>query len=110
LKTEIKTQLQPWLNGTNIFDMLGISGAEIRHSDFLVWLLEPSARPVLKDDMVKLIENGQDLTRSAGHYIGGTFLILLLNESGTTWIFSCSRNMRNGCWRGFNGSFDSDST
>lgn len=78
LETDIKTQLQPWLSGTNIFDILSINGAEIRHSNFLAWLLNPSAQPVLKDAMVKqlllkLIENGQELPLSPLDIMLGDF-------------------------------------
>jgi len=33
-------RLEELLGGFNIFDALGIAGAEIRHSNFLAWLLE----------------------------------------------------------------------
>jgi len=30
-----------WLTGVNIFEILGITSAEIRHSRILAWLLDP---------------------------------------------------------------------
>lgn len=78
LETDIKTQLQPWLSGMNIFDVLGISGAEIRHSNFLAWLLNPSAQPVLKDTLIKklllkLIENGENIPLTSLDIMLGDF-------------------------------------
>ncbi len=33
--------LNEWLGGVNIFDVLKVSRAEIRHSNMLAWLLDP---------------------------------------------------------------------
>ena len=35
------SELDEWTNPHNIFDILRIGGAEIRHSNFLAWLLDP---------------------------------------------------------------------
>src|SRR2546421_1704315 len=52
------SKLEELLGGFNIFDAVGIADAEIRHSNFLRWLLDPSEnhglgslflKPVLMD-------------------------------------------------------------
>lgn len=70
LDDEIAQQLSPWMSTNSIFDILGISGAEIRHSNFLAWLFRPSSIVTLQDDFLKqvllqLIRNGNDLPISA---------------------------------------------
>lgn len=36
-----RSDLTKWTNRFNIFDVLKISGMEIRHSNMLAWLLDP---------------------------------------------------------------------
>ena len=58
-------ELLPWTGKFNIFDVLRISRAEIRHSNTLSWLLDPSENHGLGDSFLKsifqwLVENDSD--------------------------------------------------
>ena len=44
-----------WLTGVNIFEILGITSAEIRHSRVLAWLLDPRESHKLEDKFFKKI-------------------------------------------------------
>ena len=44
-----------WLTGVNIFEILGITSAEIRHSRILAWLLDPRESHNLGDKFFKKI-------------------------------------------------------
>ena len=44
-----------WLTGVNIFEILGITSAEIRHSRILAWLLDPRESHNLEDKFFKKI-------------------------------------------------------
>lgn len=50
---DIEEQLKPWVNDTNIFKILKISGQEIRHSNFLAYLFNPTASHHLNDRFFK---------------------------------------------------------
>lgn len=56
-----------WLTGVNIFEILGISSAEIRHSRILAWLLDPRENHNLEDKffkkiLMKVIDNNISFT------------------------------------------------
>lgn len=38
----IESKLSRWLGGFNLFEILGIERAEIRHSSFLAWMMDPN--------------------------------------------------------------------
>ena len=42
LDDEWPSSLSEWLSGVNVFDVLKLTGVEIRHSNMLAWLLDPS--------------------------------------------------------------------
>ena len=44
--------LSKWTNEFNIFDVLGVSRAEIRHSNMLGWLLDPNENHGLGDSFL----------------------------------------------------------
>lgn len=49
----IKEQLKPWLDNNNIFKILKIDNFEIRHSEFLSYLMDPSNGYGWKDEFLK---------------------------------------------------------
>jgi len=56
-----------WLTGVNIFEILGITSAEIRHSRILAWLLDPRESHNLGDKffkkiLMKVIDNNISFT------------------------------------------------
>ncbi|WP_461241066.1 PDDEXK-like family protein [Paucilactobacillus sp. N302-9] len=55
LENEINSQLKNWLIGNNIFNILGLQRNEIRHSNFIAWLVNPSANRVFGDYFLKKI-------------------------------------------------------
>ncbi|GAA0371088.1 PD-(D/E)XK nuclease family protein [Alkalibacterium iburiense] len=50
---KIQEQLRPWTQEANIFNILKISNQEIRHSNFLAYLFNPSASHGFKDAFFK---------------------------------------------------------
>ena len=46
-------RLDAWKNSLNIFDVLGITNAEIRHSNVLAWLLDPNENHGLEDSFLR---------------------------------------------------------
>ena len=48
-------KLDKWANRLNIFDILSVSGTEIRHSNFLAWLLDPHELHSLNDYFIRKI-------------------------------------------------------
>lgn len=50
---DIKEQLRPWLNRVNLFEILQIGKQEIRHSNFLSYLFNPSGSHKLGDIFLK---------------------------------------------------------
>lgn len=50
---DIEERLKPWLTDTNIFKILKISSQEIRHSNFLAYLFNPSASHKINDTFLK---------------------------------------------------------
>lgn len=59
LHIDCLNELKPWLDNFNIFDVLKLSRAEIRHSNMLSWLLNPSENHGLNDlflrNLIKVI-------------------------------------------------------
>jgi hypothetical protein len=53
LDIECLDQLNEWLRRFNLFDILKITRAEIRHSNLLSWLLTPDENHGLKDSVIK---------------------------------------------------------
>jgi hypothetical protein len=50
----ISKELEPWINDdVNIFEVLKITNTEIRHSNFLAWLLDPGQNHKLGDRVIK---------------------------------------------------------
>ena len=47
--------LKPWISRVNIFDVLKVSRAEIRHSNILSWLLDANENHRLNDNFIKNI-------------------------------------------------------
>jgi len=45
--------LEKWENDFNIFEVLKITNAEIRHSNFLAWLFDPNEKHELGDSFIK---------------------------------------------------------
>lgn len=53
LENQSSDDFAKWLTGINIFEILGISSAEIRHSRMLAWLLNPKENHMLRDKFLK---------------------------------------------------------
>lgn len=53
LEKQSETDFSQWLTGVNIFEVLGITSTEIRHSRILAWLLDPRENHQLKDKFLK---------------------------------------------------------
>lgn len=82
-------ELRPWTDKFNLFDVLKITRTEIRHSNMLAWLLDPSENHGIGDSFFrgiiqKLVEND-----SEGRY--DVFWLLLLD----TYSFSVYREWKN---------------
>lgn len=77
LSTDIREALAPWRHHTNIFDILGETRAELKHSNFLAWLLQPGNLPGAGDGMIRqlLMQLHQ-----AGDQLPLTSLELLLGD------------------------------
>jgi hypothetical protein len=72
--------LRPWTDRFNIFDVLKISSAEIRHSNMLAWLLDPNENHGYGDKILaglfqKVVNND-----SAGKYDVCSLLLMDLDE------------------------------
>lgn len=82
-------ELLPWTGKFNMFDVLKISRAEIRHSNMLGWLLNPNENHGMEDVFLKgilqrLVENDSD-----GRY--DVFNVLLMDF----YTFSVMREWKN---------------
>ena len=82
-------ELLPWTGKFNLFDVLKITRAEIRHSNMLGWLLNPNENHGLGDAFLRgilqrLVENGSD-----GRY--DVFNVLLMD----LYSFSVMREWKN---------------
>lgn len=53
LENQSNADFSKWLTGINIFEVLGISSTEIRHSRMLSWLLNPKENHQLRDKFLK---------------------------------------------------------
>lgn len=63
---KIQNQLRPWTREVNIFNILKISNQEIRHSNFLAYLFNPSAShgfndAFLKEFLIKFYQNNKTI-------------------------------------------------
>lgn len=89
LDIECLDELLPWTGKFNLFDVLKITRAEIRHSNMLGWLLNPNENHGLGDAFLRgilqrLIENDSD-----GRY--DVFSVLLMD----LYSFSVMREWKN---------------
>lgn len=50
---QIQAQLQPWIHDTNLFNILQVTRREIRHSNFLGFLMNPQASHKLNERFLK---------------------------------------------------------
>jgi len=53
LDIDCLNELSPWIDDINIFDILKIAKAEIRHSNFLAWLLNPNESHSFRERILK---------------------------------------------------------
>ena len=63
---KIQNQLRPWTREVNIFNILKISNQEIRHSNFLAYLFNPSAShgfndAFFKEFLIKFYQNNKTI-------------------------------------------------
>lgn len=77
LSTDIHEALAPWRHHTNIFDILGETRAELKHSNFLAWLLQPGNLPGVGDGMIRQLLRQ---LQQAGETLPLTALELLLGD------------------------------
>lgn len=70
-------ELQPWIGHFNLFDVLKISRAEIRHSNMLGWLLDPNENHGMGDAFLKAVVQEMVEKDSDGRY--DVFQTLLLD-------------------------------
>ena len=54
LDFEAFQELSKWTGNFNIFKVLGITQAELKHSNMLAWLLDPNGNHQLGDSFLKL--------------------------------------------------------
>ena len=67
LENQSEQDFKKWLTGVNIFEILGITSAEIRHSRILAWLLDPKENHKLRTRFLekllfKVIEKNESVT------------------------------------------------
>lgn len=53
LDIECLDSLSPWISRFNVFEILGITQTEIRHSNTLAWLMDPNENHSLDDDILR---------------------------------------------------------
>ena len=80
--------LDEWTDHFNLFDVLGIARAEIRHSNVLAWLIDPNENHGLGDGVIRGILN---CVAAADHGSVDAFEALLLDCHG----FMVRREWRN---------------
>lgn len=71
LDIDCLNELNPWIDSQNIFEILKMSSMEIRHSNFLAWLLNANeghsfGDNILKDIVCKLIIDNKDFCEEKG--------------------------------------------
>lgn len=67
----IEEGLKQWLGGFNLFEILGIARAEIRHSSFLAWMMDPGGihemrGRFLRELFCKLTDNSKNSEKDYG--------------------------------------------
>lgn len=77
LDIDCLNELQPWTGHFNLFDVLKISRAEIRHSNMLGWLLNPNENHGIGDRFLKTIIQEMVVNDTDGRY--EVFQTLLLD-------------------------------
>ena len=77
LDIDCLNELQPWTGHFNLFDVLKISRAEIRHSNMLGWLLNPNENHGIGDRFLKAIIQEMVVNDTDGRY--EVFQTLLLD-------------------------------
>ena len=70
LDIDCLNELNPWLDDMNIFEILKMSKMEIRHSNFLAWLLNPNENHsfgdrILKDVICHIIKHNNEIIDKA---------------------------------------------
>ena len=68
LDIDCLNELLPWAGKFNLFDVLRISRAEIRHSNMLAWLLNANENHGMGDSYVKALVQKLVANDSAGRY------------------------------------------
>ena len=82
-------ELLPWTGKFNIFDVLKVSRAEIRHSNMLAWLLDPNENHGIGDLFLRLVLQKLIHNDSNGRY---NVFQLLLNDN---YSFTVYREWKN---------------
>ena len=77
LDIDCLNELQPWTGHFNLFDVLKISKAEIRHSNMLGWLLNPNENHGIGDAFLKAVVQEMVVKDTDGRY--DVFQTLLLD-------------------------------
>lgn len=67
-------ELRPWTEKFNMFDVLKISRAEIRHSNMLAWLMNPNENHGYGDEFLKsfiqrLVESDCNADKDVFHFL-----------------------------------------
>lgn len=68
LDIDCLNELQPWTGHFNLFDVLKISKAEIRHSNMLGWLLNPNENHGIGDAFLKAVVQEMVVKDTDGRY------------------------------------------
>ena len=82
MDVECLNQLSPWSGKMNIFDVLKITRAEIRHSNMLAWLMDSNESHGLRDSFLRGII--QLLVKSAGDMALDVFKVLMMDFESFT--------------------------
>lgn len=77
LDIDCLNELQPWTGHFNLFDVLKISKAEIRHSNMLGWLLDPNENHGIGEAFLKAVVQEMVVKDTDGRY--DVFQTLLLD-------------------------------
>ena len=77
LDIDFLNELNPWIDNINIFEILKMSKMEIRHSNFLAWLLNPNenhsfGERILKDVICHIIKHNRESMDKAFNIIDAT--------------------------------------
>ncbi len=90
LENQSREDFNKWLTGVNIFEVLKISSAEIRHSNILGWLITPNENHSLGDKffekvILKIIENNSSVSEIS-------MIDALLKDFSDAKVFRESKN------------------